>query len=109
MMEPSAVSQQPSDPSRRGFAVKVLDRTGLKSNDSRRRQSGPHLRVSIGYLDATFDYLAENWIDPADFIAFLEEMNDTHFDVMLEAKQKDLALLRLRQEIASAGLAHRIR
>lgn len=44
---------------RLGFAVKVLGKEGLKSNDSRRWQSGPHLRVSIGYLHAIFDYLAE--------------------------------------------------
>lgn len=44
---------------RLGFAVKVLGREGLKSNDSRRWQSGPHLRVSIGYLDAIFDYLRD--------------------------------------------------
>jgi UV DNA damage endonuclease len=42
---------------RLGFAVKVLGRPGLKSNDSRRWQSGPHLRFSIEYLHAIFDYL----------------------------------------------------
>lgn len=44
---------------RLGFAVKVLGRPGLKSNDSRRWQSEPHLRVSLDYLDAIFDYLGE--------------------------------------------------
>lgn len=43
--------------SRLGFPVKVLGATGLKSNDSRRWQSNPNLGVSIGYLDAIFDYL----------------------------------------------------
>lgn len=42
---------------RLGFAVKVLGQAGLKSNDSRRWQSGPHLRTSISYLHAIFDYL----------------------------------------------------
>jgi UV DNA damage endonuclease len=42
---------------RLGFAVKVLGEPGLKSNDARRWQSGPHLRVSIDYLRAIFDYL----------------------------------------------------
>jgi UV DNA damage endonuclease len=37
--------------------VKVLGQLGLKSNDSRRWQSGPHLRVSIEYLHAIFTYL----------------------------------------------------
>ena len=44
---------------RLGFAVKALGRPGLPSNDARRWQSGPHLRVSLQYLDAIFTYLAE--------------------------------------------------
>ncbi|MEJ7810436.1 MAG: UV DNA damage repair endonuclease UvsE [Gemmatimonadaceae bacterium] len=39
-----------------GFAVKVLGTPGLKSNDARRWQSGPHLRVSIEYLARIFEY-----------------------------------------------------
>jgi UV DNA damage endonuclease len=50
-------------PSRRlGFAVKVLGQPGLKSNDSRRWQSKPHLRISIEYLHSVFDYLAKQQI-----------------------------------------------
>ncbi len=49
-------------PLRIGFAVKVLGRPNLKSNDARRWQSNPHLRVSIDYLQAIFDYLAEQHI-----------------------------------------------
>jgi UV DNA damage endonuclease len=49
-----------------------------------------------------------DWIDGADFIRFMGEMAGARFDVMLEAKQKDLALLRLREEIAGAGLRARI-
>ncbi|MBC8077144.1 MAG: UV DNA damage repair endonuclease UvsE [Chloroflexales bacterium] len=44
---------------RLGFAVKVLGRPETPSNDARRWQSGPHLRVSLQYLGAIFDYLAE--------------------------------------------------
>ncbi|MDQ3557181.1 MAG: UV DNA damage repair endonuclease UvsE [Gemmatimonadota bacterium] len=44
---------------RLGFAVKVVGREGLKSNDARRWQSGPHLRVSIGYLREILDYLQQ--------------------------------------------------
>lgn len=40
-----------------GFAVKVLGQPGLKSEDSRRWQSNPHLRVSLGYLRELFAYL----------------------------------------------------
>jgi UV DNA damage endonuclease len=46
-------------PNRLGFAVKVMRQSGLRSNDMRRWQSKPHLRVSIGYLHAIFDYLDE--------------------------------------------------
>ncbi len=42
-----------------GFAVKVLGREGLKSNDARRWQSEPHLRVSIGFLREIFQYCAD--------------------------------------------------
>ena len=45
-----------------GFPVKVLGQKGLKSNDSRRWQSGPHLSVSIGYLRDIFRYLAKKQI-----------------------------------------------
>jgi len=44
---------------RLGFAVKVLDRGGLPSHDTRRWQSGPHLRVSLERLEAIFDYLEQ--------------------------------------------------
>jgi UV DNA damage endonuclease len=37
---------------RLGFAVKVLGDGGLPSHDARRWQSGPHLRVSLEYLEA---------------------------------------------------------
>jgi UV DNA damage endonuclease len=43
-----------------GFAVKVLGEGGLPSHDARRWQSDPHLRVSLGYLDAILGYLERN-------------------------------------------------
>jgi len=42
---------------RLGFAVKVLGEGGLPSHDTRRWQSGPHLRVSLERLRAIFSYL----------------------------------------------------
>jgi UV DNA damage endonuclease len=42
---------------RLGFAVKVLGEGGLPSHDARRWQSGPHLRVSLGYLRAILERL----------------------------------------------------
>jgi UV DNA damage endonuclease len=49
-----------------------------------------------------------DWIDPVDFLDFLERMGDARFDVMLEAKQKDRALLRLRESIQQVGCEGRI-
>lgn len=40
----------------------MLGQHGLKSNDSRRWQSGPHLRISIEYLHAIFSYLEKSKI-----------------------------------------------
>src|SRR5689334_2268762 len=45
------------DSLRLGFPVKVLGVAGLKSEDSRRWQNNPHLRVSLEYLERIFDYL----------------------------------------------------
>jgi UV DNA damage endonuclease len=45
---------------RLGFAVKVLGAGGLPSHDTRRWQSGPHLRHSLERLQAILDYLDAN-------------------------------------------------
>ncbi len=42
---------------RLGFAVKVLGDGGLRSHDTRRWQTGPHLRVSLEYLGAILERL----------------------------------------------------
>jgi UV DNA damage endonuclease len=44
-------------PARLGFPVKVMGRPDLKSSDTRRALNNPHLKVSLGYLDAILDYL----------------------------------------------------
>jgi UV DNA damage endonuclease len=50
-------------PLRLGFAVKVIGRADIKSNDTRRWQNNPHLRESLSYLHPLFDYLREQQID----------------------------------------------
>src|SRR5687767_9100549 len=45
---------------RLGFAVKVLGGGGLPSHDTRRWQSGPHLRHSLERLRRILDYLDAN-------------------------------------------------
>lgn len=44
---------------RLGFAVKIVGRPGLKSNDTRRWQNNPHLSVSLAYLQDIFAYLRQ--------------------------------------------------
>ena len=48
---------------RLGFPVKVMTRPDLKSNDTRRWQQNPHLKVSLENIDAILDHLAAKKID----------------------------------------------
>jgi UV DNA damage endonuclease len=50
----------PATAHRLGFAVKVLGAGGLPSHDTRRWQSGPHLRHSLERLARILDYLDEH-------------------------------------------------
>jgi UV DNA damage endonuclease len=59
-VESIAPGTLPPGAMRLGFPVKVMGRPGLKSNDTRRWQQNPHLRVSLGYLCEIFDYLREH-------------------------------------------------
>jgi UV DNA damage endonuclease len=72
--------------------------------DTWRRRDGPpkvHLssQSAAGPPGAHADYVAAK-----DFMAFLRVAPGVPFDCMLEAKQKDRALLRLRRELARAGI-----
>ncbi len=51
------MTTQTGSPLRLGFPVKVMARPDLKSNDARRWQSEPHLKVSLEMLDAVLDHL----------------------------------------------------
>jgi UV DNA damage endonuclease len=83
---------------RLGFAVKVLGKAGLKSNDARRWQNEPHLKTSIEYANAIFDYLAEQKISmyrlSSDFAPYL-----THPDLPQFHNQ----LVEARGELESLG------
>ena len=46
-----------------------------------------------------------DWVDPEEFARFLRMAPPTDFDCMLEAKKKDLALFRLRRDMAALGWA----
>ena len=46
-----------------GFPVKVMTRPDLKSNDTRRWQQNPHLKVSLEHVDGILDHLAAKGIE----------------------------------------------
>ena len=50
-------------PLRLGFPVKVMGRPGLKSQDTRRWQKGPHLKCSLELVDQILDYLRAEKLD----------------------------------------------
>jgi UV DNA damage endonuclease len=50
-------------PLRLGFPVKVMGKPGLKANDTRRWQKGPHLKCSLDHVDRILDYLAAKKLD----------------------------------------------
>jgi UV DNA damage endonuclease len=67
----------------------------MRQVDRRNRKTGKKetvLQAPIWTGHADFNH-------PFEFISFMRQMSDLEFDVMLEAKAKDLALLRLRQDL----------
>jgi len=91
---------------RLGFAVKVLGKPELPSNDARRWQSGPHLRVSLGYLHAIFDYLVETAIScyrmSSDLAPYLTHPDLPQFHGQLE--ECNLELRALGERALAMGL-----
>jgi UV DNA damage endonuclease len=80
--------------SRLGFPVKVLGKPDLKSNDSRRWQQSPHLRVSLQYLDRIFDYLDEHDIRfyrmSSDLAPYATHPDMPQFHNMLRESSREL-------------------
>ncbi|HEX5689254.1 MAG TPA: hypothetical protein VFX76_04595, partial [Roseiflexaceae bacterium] len=80
---------------RLGFAVKALGRPNLPSNDARRWQNNPHLRVSLQYLAAIFDYLADASIDmyriSSDIAPYLTHPDMPQFHHQLDECADELA------------------
>lgn len=93
---PSVVNPSPK-PQRFGFAVKVLGQPGLKSEDSRRWQSYPHLRVSLGYLRELFGYLAKQEITmyrmSSDLAPYLTHPDMPRFHNQVEECAGELAAI----------------
>ena len=93
----------PAGAMRLGFAVKVMGQPGLKSNDTRRWQQGPHLRVSLGYLAEIFGYLRKHRIHmyrmSSDLAPYATHPDMPQFHSMVRESAADLAQLgRLARE-----------
>jgi UV DNA damage endonuclease len=86
----------------RGVRAKIHYSTPKTAVEERVRRIGPRVErtVVLPQLRAHADT-----IDPIAFERFLETAAGLDFDVMLEAKAKDLALLRLRADLAARGSA----
>ncbi len=84
-------------PLRFGFPVKVLGQPDLKSNDSRRWQSNPHLKVSLGYLHEIFGYLSKHQIRmyrmSSDIAPYATHPDMPQFHGMIRESAADLAAL----------------
>lgn len=79
---------------RLGFAVKILGRPDLPSHDTRRWQSGPHLRVSLGHLDAILGYLEAAAIGmyrmSSDLAPYLTHPDMPQFHAQIEECEAEL-------------------
>ncbi|MBW3629887.1 MAG: UV DNA damage repair endonuclease UvsE [Gemmatimonadetes bacterium] len=72
--------------------------------DGREIRRGKEVRLEVPLLRQHADY-----IDPWTFADFLGTLRDLRFDVMLEAKAKDLALRKLRADLRALGCADVLR
>jgi UV DNA damage endonuclease len=68
--------------------------------DGREVTRGRAVKLQAPLLKQHADY-----IDPWTFAEFMQRLHDVRFDIMLEAKAKDLALLKLRRDLDALGLA----
>ena len=85
----------PAEAMRLGFAVKIIGQPGLKSNDSRRWQQNPHLRVSLGHLCENFTYLRRHNIHMyrmgSDLAPYATHPDMPQFHSMVRDSAADLA------------------
>ena len=84
-------------PLRLGVPVKIMGNPELKSHDARRSTSQPHLKVSLGYLDAIFDYLAKHKISmyrmSSDLAPYATHPDMPQFHDMVRDSAADLAAI----------------
>jgi UV DNA damage endonuclease len=103
LLEGQEALKFPPDAMRLGFAVKVMGQPDLKSNDTRRWQQNPHLRVSLGYLAEIFAYLRKHRIHmyriSSDLAPYATHPDMPQFHSMIRESARDLAFVgRLARE-----------
>ena len=107
--KPAAAGTRIERPLQLGFPVKVLGDSGLKSNDSRRWQNQPHLRVSLGYLENIFDYLARHGIGmyrmSSDLAPYVTHPDLPQFHGMIRECRAELAALGARARALNLRLS----
>src|SRR3954465_3784152 len=85
---------------RLGFAVKVLGEGGLPSHDTRRWQSGPHLRWSIEAVHGVLDRLERAGLEmyrmPASLAPYATHPDLPAFHDQIEEAAGELAALGAR-------------
>jgi UV DNA damage endonuclease len=91
---------------RLGFVVKPLSIPDLKSHDTRRWQSNPHLSVSLVYLRDIIGYLSDNSIDmyrvSSDLAPYAAHPDMPQFHTQVNDCSNELALI--GQMARNAGL-----
>ncbi len=84
----------PMRPLRLGFPVKVMGKPGLKSNDTRRWQKGPHLKCSLEEVDRILDYLKAQNLDmyrlSSDLAPYATHPNMPQFHRMVAESDAEL-------------------
>lgn len=79
---------------RMGFPVKVMGRPDLKSNDTRRWASDPHLKVSLEYVEQILDYIAGKRIEmyrlSSDLAPYATHPNMPQFHNMVAESDAEL-------------------
>ena len=101
--------ERPEGRLRLGFPVKVMGRPDLKSNDTRRWQADPHLRVSLEYLDAIFAYLGKHGIDmyrmSSDLAPYATHPDMPQFHTMVRDSASELAAIGARAKAQGLRLS----
>ncbi|MDB5615063.1 MAG: UV-endonuclease UvdE [Devosia sp.] len=82
-------------PMRLGVPVKIMGNPELKSHDARRAANQPHLKVSLGYLDAIFDHLVHHNINmyrmSSDLAPYATHPDMPSFHAMVRDSAAELA------------------